>query len=150
MQLTSYITPAHELLTCSSRASYLQLTSFLPAAHELLTCSSRATHRQLANCTRAVRQSSQTRHFNPVATTGFNLRQPQDSSNRHQTAPKHNSALQTARELSAHPQTASEAARAQFASTLEPLRLRGVRPAVLKIDGPSKYRILPYVSKQGL
>ena len=31
-----------------------------------------------------------------------------------------------------------------------PPRLRTLRPPALKIDKPSKYRILPYVSKQGL
>ena len=35
---------AHELLTCSSRASDLQLTSFLPAAHVLLTGSLQTAH----------------------------------------------------------------------------------------------------------
>ena len=52
-----------------------------------------------------------------------------------------------ARQSSAHRRTASEAARAQFASTLEPLRLRTLRPPALKIDRPSKYQILAYVSK---
>ena len=55
--------------------------------------------------------------------------------------------FQIARQSSAHRRTASEAARAQFASTLEPLRLRTLRPPALKIDRPSKYRILAYVSK---
>ena len=55
--------------------------------------------------------------------------------------------FQIARQSSAHRRTASEAARAQFASTLEPLRLRTLRPPALKIDRPSKYRFLAYVSK---
>ena len=44
--------------------------------------------------------------------------------------------FQIARQSSAHRRTASEAARAQFASTLEPLRLRTLRPPALKIDRP--------------
>ena len=55
--------------------------------------------------------------------------------------------FQIARQSSAHRRIASEAARAQFANTLEPLRLRTLRPPALKIDRPSKYRILAYVSK---
>ena len=55
--------------------------------------------------------------------------------------------FQIARQSSAHRRTASEAAHAQLASTLEPRRLRTLRPPALKIDRPSKYRILAYVSK---
>ena len=41
-------------------------------------------------------------------------------------------------------------ARALFASTLEPLRFLTLRPPAVKIEQPSKYRILSHVSKPGL
>ena len=50
----------------------------------------------------------------------------------------------------ADPRSALKSRARCFASILEPLRLRTLRPPALKIDRPSKYRILPHVSKQGL
>ena len=110
-----------------------QPTSYVPAAHKL--CASSLSY------FRAAAQQLRIRSSSPRTDSS------RASARRSQTATKH---FQTAREPPADPQSASDATRAHFASTLEPLRLRTLRPPALKIDRPSKYRILPHVSKQGL
>ena len=126
-----------------------QLASYLPAAdQQLKSC--------LPNSTRAAYEQHTSYYQTAQGLLGSSLAAPPANrlARAERAAPKGlrstTECCQTAREPCADPQSASEAARGQFASTLGPLRLRTLRPPALKIDSPSKYRILPYVSKQGL
>ena len=117
---------------------------------EQLTSSLRATCQQPTSYLRAAAQQP-TSHIRAAAPTAHELLPNSSLANRLACASARRS--QTAREPSAHPRSASKARARGFASTLEPLRLWTLRPPALKIDRPSKYRILPilpYVSKQGL
>ena len=123
-------------------AAYERLASCRPAAlratYELQTGSIRATCEQLASPPRPRANSANSvrkRPSLPKWLRSTTARSPAASSPLR---------LETAREPLARPQTASEAARAQFAITLEPLRLRAVRFPALKIDRLSKFRILAY------
>ena len=129
-QLTSHHPAAYELLSGSSQASVRQLTSYYPAAHEPLSGSSRATIRQLTSQYPAA-------HEPPSGSSRATIRQlasslpnelPSNCQPPSLAVPEPAGSPPKPREPSALPRTASEATHSQFASFLEPLRLRAVRP----------------------
>ena len=105
------------------------------AAHQLLMSCSTAAHQLLMSCsTAAFRAAAQQQH------SSFPELQHSNST----------AAFRRSQNGAGHTRSASKSRAGGFASTLQPLRLQALRPPALKIDRPSKYRILPHVLKQGL